>query len=158
MAGRPWLTFGSGTGPAALRLEVCGCPDQLPSLRHALRSWLEATGANEDDVVAMQIAAGEAAANAVEHAYDGREPGLVRLAADLEPGDVIRVEIGDGGQWRPQRELNGGRGRGLLLMRECVDEVNLARSPAGTTVVLRLRLSLRRDERPFSLDHWSEPT
>lgn len=144
MAGRPWLTFGGRPGPAGLRLEVCGCPEQLSPLRHALRSWLEATGASEDDVVAMQIAAGEAAANAVEHAYADLEPGTVQLAADLEPGDVIRVEIVDGGRWRPQRQLNGGRGRGLQLMRECVDEVNLARSSLGTTVVLRLRLGPER--------------
>lgn len=158
MAGRPWMALGSGAGPVALRLEVCGCPDQLSALRHALRAWLEATGADEDDVVAMQIAAGEATANAVEHAYHGVEPGPVRLAADLEPGDVVRVEIGDGGRWRPQRELNGSRGRGLLLMRECVDEVSLARSSEGTTVVLRLRLGPDPDDRRRDPGHRPEPT
>lgn len=145
MARRPWLTFGATTNPAALRLEVCGRPDQLRALRYALRSWLLSIGANADDVVAMQIAAGEAVSNAVEHAYQGIEPGPVWLAADMEPRDVVRVEIGDRGRWRPQRDLNSGRGRGLLLMRECVDEVTLARSPRGTTVVLRLQLGLRRD-------------
>lgn len=142
---RPWLTFGDTTNPAALRLEVCGRSDELRPLRCALRAWLLTTGANADDVVAMQIAAGEAAANAVEHAYDGIEPGPVWLAADMERRDVVRVEIADRGRWRPQRDLNSGRGRGLLLMRECVDEVTLARSPTGTTVVLRLRLGIRRD-------------
>lgn len=145
MAGRPRLTFDGAAGPAALRIEVPGCPDQLLPLRAALRSWLRATGADEDDVVAMQIAAGEAAANAVEHAYDSAEPGPVRLAADLEPGEVVRVEIDDCGRWRPQRRVNTGRGRGLLLMQECVDEVSLARSPEGTNVVLRLRLGTDRD-------------
>jgi anti-sigma regulatory factor (Ser/Thr protein kinase) len=140
MAGRPWLTVGGTANPAALRLEVLGRPEQLLPLRGALRSWLQAAGATEDDVVAMQIAAGEAAANAVEHAYTGVEPGTVRLAADLEPGDVVRVEVGDRGRWRPQQEVNNVRGRGLLLMRECVDEVSLTRSPHGTTVVLRLQL------------------
>lgn len=146
MAGRPWLTSGGvTTGPAALRLEVRGHPDQLCPLRLALRAWLQAISANEDAVVAMQIAAGEAAANAVEHAYDGIEPGPIRLAADVEPGGTVRVEIGDSGCWRPQREPGGGRGRGLALMRECVDEVTLARSAQGTTVVLRLRLGVARD-------------
>lgn len=146
MASRPWLTFGGSTDRAVLRLEVAGRPEQLLPLRNALRSWLRAVGATEDDVVAMQIAAGEAAANAVEHAYHGVEPGPVRLAASREPGDVVRVEVTDQGRWRPQRESdNGGRGRGLLLMRECVDDVGLARSPGGTTVVLRLRLGLDRD-------------
>lgn len=145
MAGRPWLTFGGPADRAALRLEVAGRPELLLPLRNALRSWLQAVGATEEDVVAMQIAAGEAAANAVEHAYHGAEPGPVRLAANREPGDVVRVEVADQGCWRPQRELgNGGRGRGLLLMRECVDEVGLARSPGGTTVVLRLRLGVDR--------------
>ncbi|HEY6421945.1 MAG TPA: ATP-binding protein [Pseudonocardiaceae bacterium] len=146
MAARPWLTFGGTADPAALRVQVPGCPTQLAALRRTLHSWLLATGADEDDVVAMQIAAGEATANAVEHAYAGVDPpGPVWLSADLEPGNVVRVEVGDGGRWRPQRELNSGRGRGLLLMRECVDEVKLARAPEGTTVVLRLRLGLQRD-------------
>lgn len=144
MAGRPWLTFGGTAEPAALRLEVTGCPEQLLPLRRALRAWLLNTGASEDEVVAMQIAAGEAAANAVEHGYHDAEPGPLRLAAELEPGNVIRVEIGDSGRWRPQRDLNSGRGRGLLLMRECVDEVRLARSPLGTTVVLRLHRGVDR--------------
>ncbi len=145
MAGRPWLTFSGTVDSAALRLEVPGRPEQLLALRGALRSWLRDAGANEDDVVSMQIAAGEAAANAVEHAYHGIEPGPIWLVAHLEPGDVVRVEIGDSGRWQPQRKLNSGRGRGLLLMRECVDEVSLARSPRGTTVVLRLRLGMDRD-------------
>lgn len=142
MAGRPWLTFGGAAHPAVLTLEVPGRPEHLLPLRTALRSWLQAAGATEDEVVAMQLAAGEAAANAVEHAYDGVEPGPVRLTANLEPRDVVRVEIVDRGRWLPQRGLNNGRGRGLLLMRECVDEVSLARSPDGTTVVLRLRLGI----------------
>lgn len=145
MARWPRLTFGGTGGLAPLRLEVCGHPAQLTPLRHALHGWLRATGADEDDVVALQIAAGEAAANAVEHAYHGVDPGSVRLAADLEAGNVVRVEVGDRGRWRPQRELDNGRGRGLLLMRECVDEVSLARSAQGTTVVLRLRLGMSGD-------------
>lgn len=144
MAAQLWLTFSGTGGPAELRLDVHGCPDQLPLLRRALYTWLETVGANEDEVVAIQIAAGEATANAVEHAYHGAEPGSVRLIADLEPGNVVRVEVGDSGRWRPQRECNNGRGRGLLLMRECVDEVSLVRSDQGTTVVLRLRLSMDR--------------
>ncbi|HEX2299494.1 MAG TPA: ATP-binding protein, partial [Pseudonocardiaceae bacterium] len=88
MAGLPWLTFGGIAQPAGLRLEVQGSPEQLLPLRYALRCWLQAAGATEEDVVAMQIAAGEAAANAVEHAYEGLEPGTVRLIADLEPGAV----------------------------------------------------------------------
>ena len=137
--------LGRHRGPAALRLEVLGRPEQLLPLRYALRCWLQAAGATEDEVIAMQIAAGEGAANAVEHAYEGLEPGTVRLTANLEPGPVVRVEVGDSGRWRPQRNVDNGRGRGLLLMRECVDEVNLARLPHGTTVVLRLRLGADRE-------------
>ncbi|MGH3915583.1 MAG: ATP-binding protein [Pseudonocardiaceae bacterium] len=145
MAGRPWLTFGGTTDPPALRREVRARPQELAPLRGALRDWLLTAGVGEDDVVALQIAAGEAVANAVEHAYEGIEPGPVWLAATLEPPQVVRVEIGDCGRWRPQHDPNNERGRGLLLMRECVDEVTLARSPAGTTVVLRLGLSGKRD-------------
>jgi anti-sigma regulatory factor (Ser/Thr protein kinase) len=141
MAGRPWLSFGVDADPAALRVEIDARAEQLVPLRRALRSWLEAAGANEDDTISMQIAAAEAAANAVEHAYHEADPGTVWLAAELEEGSVVCVQVGDEGRWRPQRGLPSGRGRGMLLMRECVDDVNLARSPEGTTVVLRLRLN-----------------
>lgn len=142
MAGRPWLSFGvdAGAGAAPLRIEIEARAEQLVPLRRALRSWLEAAGADEDDTVAMQIAAGEAAANAVEHAYHQAAPGPVWLAAELQQGSVVCVRITDCGRWRPQRGLPSSRGRGMLLMRECVDDVNLARSPDGTTVMLRLRL------------------
>lgn len=141
MAGRPWLSFGVNADPAVLRVEISARAEELVPLRRTLRAWLESAGAADDDVVAMQIAAAEAAANAVEHAYHECEPGAVWLTATKEPGSVVRVEIGDGGHWRPQRHLDAGRGRGMVLMRECVDEVDLARSAEGTTVVLRLRLN-----------------
>lgn len=138
MAGRPWLGFGAA--PGALRLRISARAEELVPMRRALRSWLESVGADEDETVAMQIAAAEAAANAVEHAYRDEEPGGVWLDAEMEPDGVVRVQVGDGGRWRPQQELRSARGRGMLLMRECVDQVDLSCTPEGTTVVLRLRL------------------
>jgi len=46
--------------------------------------------------------------------------------------------IRDTGTWRPPTDE--GRGRGLPLMRELMDEVKIEPSPQGTTVTLKRRL------------------
>jgi len=43
--------------------------------------------------------------------------------------------VRDHGQWREARGTN--RGRGLLIMERCTDDVRIHRDADGTTVVLR---------------------
>ena len=126
--------------PSSLVLQVPAVPAELAGVRRALRNWLAGLEVSETDAVAVELAVGEAATNAVEHAYGGREPGTVRMVALLEPAGTLYVEVADVGCWRPPGPESVGRGRGLFLMRQCVDSVDVQTSPAGTVVVLRSRV------------------
>jgi anti-sigma regulatory factor (Ser/Thr protein kinase) len=119
-----------------LALELPAVPESLAPLRRALTRWLEAGGVGAGDVGAITLACGEAAANAVEHAY-GPADGSVELSAERD-GDDIALTIRDRGSWRARRGVD--RGRGLILMEALLDEVEVKPGPEGTTILLRKRL------------------
>ncbi|MBP2477393.1 anti-anti-sigma factor [Crossiella equi] len=114
--------------------------DQLGALRRDLRDWLEEGEIDGEDALAAQIAAGEATANAVEHAYPHEDPGPVTLTADLERTGTLHLSVRDEGSWRAPTEDPEGRGRGLLLMQAAMDSVRVRHSETGTTIDLRRRL------------------
>lgn len=127
------------SAPSMLQLAVEGGAEGLAATRHALRAWLEATGARSRSIDEMILAAGEALANAIEHAYlrDAR-PGAVVLDATIE-GSSVEIVVRDVGHWR-QVPAPGPRGRGLMLMNRAMDEVVLDRSSGGTRVTMRRSL------------------
>lgn len=120
--------------PAArLELRVPAESEELPVLRQRLRRWLEGVGAGGGDVSDILLACGEAAANAVEHAY-GPSDAEFTFSAELDDG-AVRITVGDRGQWRAPRGENRGRGR--ALMEALMDSVEVERTEKGTTVMMR---------------------
>ncbi|MFD7657525.1 ATP-binding protein, partial [Actinosynnema sp. NPDC059797] len=111
---------------------------ELASVRAQLNDWLDRAGLTEDDRYDLLIAVNEAASNAVEHAYGPDRTGVVHIEADARPDGSVRVVVTDHGTWRVPPPALSTRGRGLLLMRENVDEVLVDRQPTGTTVTLVL--------------------
>ncbi|MFI9010741.1 ATP-binding protein [Actinosynnema sp. NPDC053489] len=111
---------------------------ELSAVRAQLDAWLAAEGLSEDDRYDLLVAVNEAASNAVEHAYGPDEQGLVQIDARATPDGAIRVAVVDHGTWRVPPPTLSARGRGLLLMRENVDEVRVDRGAGGTTVTLVL--------------------
>ena len=107
--------------------------ESIPGLRRLLGRWLDEAGATRRDIDDLTLAAAEAAANAIEHAY-GLAPGVVELHASADDDDNVTVEISDFGNWRPPRGTH--RGRGLLLMEGLTDDVEVVRTGEGTTVEL----------------------
>ncbi len=97
---------------------------------------LSAVGAAPRTVADLLIAVGEAATNAVEHAY-GPGGGTVTVHMELQLPDVL-VTVRDRGRWRPPR--GEGRGRGILFMRNSSDDLRIDHGPTGTNVVIRRRL------------------
>lgn len=120
----------------ALELTLPAEPSELRVARRATNQWLRQAGATEAESYDITLATCEAAANAIEHAYGPVEASF-RLRAELLDGEVV-VEVHDSGKWRSQR--NPRRGRGLGVMRECMDDAEVIVSPDGTTVRLRRRL------------------
>ena len=117
---------------------------RLASMRALLRRWLRHVDASDTDVAEILIASGEAAANAIEHGSDSPERSfqVSGLASDGE----VELTVRDGGHWRPSRA--DGRGRGLVMMRALMDDVDVSPGPQGTTV--RMRRTLRVEERAAS--------
>lgn len=105
--------------------------EALGDVRHLLRRWLKACGANEDETFDITVACQEACANAVEHAY-GPEAHTFQIDAACEDGR-IKVVVRDQGRWRQPRGTN--RGRGLPLMRALMD-VDIEQTDEGTVVTL----------------------
>jgi anti-sigma regulatory factor (Ser/Thr protein kinase) len=114
-------------------------PESLAQMRRALTRWLRAVGASDTEAYETLVAAGEACANAVAHAYPPGEASYVLEARRLEDGVEVRVR--DFGSWRPPRE--GSQGRGLMLMEQLMDEVEIDRGRAGT--IVKMKRVLRSD-------------
>jgi anti-sigma regulatory factor (Ser/Thr protein kinase) len=120
-----------------LELDLPADPDALVHARRSLTQWLAAAGASREDAYALSVACGEACANAVEHAYPPGDASF-RLCVHRVNGDV-EVVVTDSGRWRQRRTEE--RGRGLDLMRELSDELEITSSEGGTSVRLRRHLT-----------------
>lgn len=114
------------------------CPAQsryVAPVRHALAAFLRALEFEGQLLEDVTTAAGEALANAVEHAYAGRaataEPYL-ELRAKLDPTGSLSVEVHDGGSFN-RRRPPPGRGFGLRIIRAIAAQLTIDMS-AGTRV------------------------
>jgi serine phosphatase RsbU (regulator of sigma subunit)/anti-sigma regulatory factor (Ser/Thr protein kinase) len=123
-----------------LALALPGRPSALASMRRAVAQWLRLAGAGEDEVYEMLVACGEACANAVAHAHPALTDSSFEVRTRKE-GSEIEITVRDTGRWRSPGEDR--RGRGLAVMRELMDDVQIDASDRGTTV--KLRRGLRGD-------------
>lgn len=105
---------------------------KLVILRRLMERWLIGKELDGDLIYDVLGATGEAAANAIEHAY-GPDSGSFTVSGDIV-GGRLTMQIRDGGGWRPSRGRE--RGRGLQLMKGLVDEMTVTPSAAGTSVKL----------------------
>ena len=125
--------------PAPLRLELPAEPAQLRVLRRALERWAAEASLAPDTTEDLQLTLGEAAANAVEHAYaDGERAGRVLVGLDPGSDGSLTVTVTDNGSWRPVAADPGFRGRGLQMISTLAVDVDLDAGPEGT--VLRFRV------------------
>ncbi|WP_328647330.1 SpoIIE family protein phosphatase [Amycolatopsis sp. NBC_00348] len=123
-----------------LTMEFAAHPDSLAATRHWLRAWLATAELDPDLAQDVLVAAGEACANAVEHAYvdgDGANP---HLSASLSGARLV-VTITDRGHWKqPPPDNHVLRGRGMPMMKALADAVTVRHDPEGTTVILEWRI------------------
>lgn len=130
----------------------------VPVMRRVLGDTLRGLGVDEESVYDLLLAATEACTNVLQHG--GREVRQYAVITSL--GAVgCQVEVADEGvgtalrrtKWR--RRLAGPEtpvaqlpesGRGLAVMRACVDNVTLDTSPGrGTVVTLRKHIRWSQD-------------
>ena len=136
----------------------------VPVMRHVLGDTLRGLGVDEESVYDILLAATEACTNVLTHG--GRKVRGYAVVTSL--GAVgCQVEVADEGTGLgPARGIPAGRGtpeaqpdpqqtpiaqlpesgRGLAIMRACVDDVTLSSGPGlGTVVSLEKRMAWRND-------------
>jgi serine/threonine-protein kinase RsbW len=126
----------------------------VPVMRRVLGDTLRGLGVDEESVYDLLLAATEACTNVLQHS--GREvPGYTVVTSLGAVG--CQVEVTDEGVGavlpppvRRQREVPIAQlpesGRGLAVMRACVDNVTLDSSPdRGTVVTLRKHIRWSQD-------------
>jgi PAS domain S-box-containing protein len=136
--------------PAPLSVRVSADePSCLAFLRSELRRWLSAASIGSREASDIMIAAGEATANAVEHATAGRPadaaPVEITLTARADH-TAIRLTVTDTGSWRqPPSDRDepapGTRGHGVIFMHALMSEVTIDPAEHGTTVTLTKELN-----------------
>ena len=126
-----------------------GDPSCLALLRARLREWLPSAGIGAREATDIMIVAGEATANAVEHATVGRAadaaPVQITLTARADHATVT-LTVTDTGSWRSRpagraQPAPGTRGHGLIFMHALMDDVTIDTSEHGTTVTLTKELT-----------------
>lgn len=105
---------------------------QLVILRRLMERWLISKGFDDDLIYDIEAATGEAAANAIEHAY-GPDGGALTVLGHFD-GERLTMRVIDGGGWRPPRGHE--RGRGLPLMKGLANEMTMTPSADGTSIEL----------------------
>src|SRR6516225_1775304 len=111
----------------------------VPVMRRVLGDTLRGLGVDEESVYDLLLAATEACTNVLQHS--GREVRGYAVVTSL--GAVgCQVEVADEGIGAVLHES----GRGLAVMRACVDNVTLDSSPGrGTVVTLRKHIRWSQD-------------
>ena len=122
---------------AKIELTLSAEPESLASMRRALSRWLRAAGASGGETYELLVACGEACSNAIAHAYPPGEASYVVEARRRDGG--VEVGVRDFGGWREPR--SGTSGRGLKLIDELMDDVEIERGRAGTSVRMYRQLA-----------------
>ena len=112
-------------------------PSSVASMRRSLSQWLRSAGADEVEIYEILLACGEACVNTIAHAHSAVSDAPFEVRATREGSDVV-VVVRDTGRWR--FAPGEGRGRGLALMRELMDDVQVRPGDEGTVVTMRRRL------------------
>ncbi|MGA8332152.1 MAG: SpoIIE family protein phosphatase [Mycobacterium sp.] len=123
-----------------LVIDDVAAAEQLGDIRHELTTWMQAAGVPDERIADIVLAANEACANSVEHGYQGRSAGRVRVEGEND-GSRVHLRVIDTGSWKPKAADPGVRGRGLLLIRAVSDWLEMECTSSGTTVDMSFNLS-----------------
>jgi anti-anti-sigma factor len=113
-------------------------PASAGVIRQTVRRLARGAGMAEAREVDLTVAVGEAVNNVIEHAYRAAE-GTVTVRGVRDAG-MVRVTVSDSGTWRSSVRAPDGGGRGLALIRELADSIELERAPGGTSVAIAIRV------------------
>jgi anti-sigma regulatory factor (Ser/Thr protein kinase) len=124
--------------PDSWRTVMSADPRRLAGVRSDVHERLAAWGYDEPVAQAAVLSVHELVANAAEHAYRGRDPGPVVVELRRDDGHVTAT-VADSGRWRVRpTDADDGRGRGLVLVRALMSDVDVRSDDRGTVVRFRV--------------------
>jgi anti-sigma regulatory factor (Ser/Thr protein kinase) len=133
----------------AIEIRVPCKPEYVRTIRHAIADFAESVDMPRSDVEEVEIAASEAVANIVRHAYSGLDSPIPPVRVKCSHGrGKLTVEVIDRGRGFsapaagviPEVDLNRDGGLGIVLIKCLMDRVNYASKPNGGT---RIRMTKR---------------
>jgi serine/threonine-protein kinase RsbW len=119
-------------GTSHLRLNCLAKPESAKPIRHAVAAFLAVFELDPDFADDVLTATGEALANAIEHAYAGRDPAEVELHAAYEDHVKLSVDVYDRGHFI-ERDRQPNRGFGIRIVRAIADDVRIE-TDGGTRI------------------------
>jgi serine/threonine-protein kinase RsbW len=122
-------------------------PSSVVRARHAVEAFAAGHGICDGSLQALKLAVSEACTNVVQHAYRDREPGPLRLRAEIE-GRELRVTVCDEGCGMRPRVNSPGLGLGLPLIASVTEDLQVDSGDSKTRV--RMSLGLDRAPKPFA--------
>jgi len=117
-----------------LEISLPARAENIAVLRHILGGVGDALALDPDVLADLKLAVSEACTNAVVHAYDDGEPGLLDLeVSTLSAG--VEVVVRDHGRGMAPRDDSPGLGVGLPLMAGLAASLELTNRADGGTEV-----------------------
>ena len=132
-------------GNASFSHRMTATATELAPMRRALRRWAETVGLADSALRDLLLVVGEACANAIEHAYVGREPGSIEVAVEID-GTTVVASVSDRGVWRAAGEHSAVGGRGTSIIASLTSAYERSTDGGGTRVTMRLPTTDQPDE------------
>lgn len=122
---------------------------ELALLRRAVGRWLTEAGADDEEAFEIMVACGEAATNAIEHAYVTGAASY-QVTCDIDRStSIVEVVVRDWGRWKQADAERPGRGRGLHLIDALMDVTHVIRGgPSSSGSSVRIRRKLAGEQSP----------
>lgn len=129
----------------------------LGELRDFVESAAVHCGLGPDDVFAFKLVVDELCANIIQYGFEGREPGLLSLAFDVEGDDARLIIRDDGIHFSPDQALSPDieavwderqiGGLGIYFVKELMDNVSYNRTDNGVNqIVLEKKVGIAKTE------------
>ncbi len=118
---------------------LAAAPGNVTTARHQLAQWLDHIAVDLSRAQDIVLAVNEAVTNAIEHGSGCDDSKLVSVQAAVHDETLI-ARVSDSGHWihslhHPISSKHGGRG--LILIKQLTNSVDILRTPTGTHVTMR---------------------
>jgi len=114
----------------SVRCTLPAVAESVPEARRLVTSRAADVSVSEEQVDSVGLAVSEAVTNAVMYAYEVRA-GKIHLAASVDAGRRLSVQVADDGCGFGNSPADGGLGLGLVLIEQLSESLTIAKRASG---------------------------